>query len=233
MNTIAIITARGGSKRIPRKNVREFCGKPMIAWALQAARSCGLFDTVMVSTEDEEIAAVAKQYGAEVPFLRSEENADDFATTSDVLTEVLDRYERQGQVFDIACCLYPTAPFVTADLLSDAFRRFAESDADTLMPVVRFSYPVQRAYVEQNGLLVMAHPEYRDMRSQDLTPHFHDAGQFYFFRPERLKQHGSLIGDRILPMELPESAVQDIDTEEDWTLAAMKFRLAAGEEPHA
>lgn len=225
MHTLAIITARGGSKRIPRKNIRDFCGKPMIAWSVGAALESGIFDTVMVSTDDEEIATVAKQCGAAVPFLRSADTADDFATTSDVLLEVLAAYETQGQSFDLVCCLYPTAPFVTADDLRKAQERFAKSDADTLIPVVRFSYPVQRAWVEEDGLLVMAQPEYRDTRSQDLTPHFHDAGQFYFFRPESLRKYGSFLQGKILPLELPETKVQDIDTEEDWEIAEMKFRL--------
>ena len=233
MHTLAIITARGGSKRIPRKNIRDFCGKPMIAWSVEAALESGVFDTVMVSTDDDEIAEIAKHCGAAVPFLRSEANANDFATTSDVLLEVLDRYEQQGQTFDLACCIYPTAPFVTADDLRKAQERFAGSDADALIPVVRFSYPVQRALVEEDGLLVMAQPEYRDTRSQDLTPHFHDAGQFYFFRPESLRKYGTLLAGRILPMEIPESRVQDIDTEEDWAIAEMKFRLLCAAEEGA
>ncbi|MBQ6733410.1 MAG: pseudaminic acid cytidylyltransferase [Lachnospiraceae bacterium] len=225
MHTLAIITARGGSKRIPRKNIRDFCGKPMIAWSVGAALESGVFDTVMVSTDDEEIAEIAKRCGAAVPFLRSADTADDFATTADVMQEVLAQYEAQGERFDLVCCLYPTAPFVKAGVLRDAYERFAKSDADSLIPVVRFSYPVQRAFVEEDGLLVMAHPEYRDTRSQDLTPHFHDAGQFYFFRPESLRKYGSFLQGKILPLELPETKVQDIDTEEDWEIAEMKFRL--------
>ena len=179
---IAIITARGGSKRIPRKNIKEFCGKPILAYSIQAAADSGIFDTVMVSTDDEEIAEIAKQYGAEVPFYRSAETANDFATTNDVLLEVLAEYEKRGQKFDMAVCIYPTAPFVTAKKLKCAVEQLSESDADTLIPVVAFSYPPQRAMIVEEGRLVFEYPQYLDSRSQDLTPHYHDVGQFYVFR---------------------------------------------------
>lgn len=225
MKMLAVITARGGSKRIPRKNIKEFCGKPILAYSIEAAIGAGIFDTVMVSTEDEEIAEIAKQYGAEVPFFRSEETSGDFATTNDVLLEVLAEYENRGQHFDIGCCIYPTAPFVTADKLKMAAEKLTNSDADTLIPVVSFSYPPQRAMVEENGKLVFLYPQYLDSRSQDLVPHFHDVGQFYLFKTEAFRKNKKLMLGNIIPMEVSEMEVQDIDNQVDWELAELKYRL--------
>lgn len=151
MRKIAIITARGGSKRIPKKNIREFCGLPIIAYSIKAALKCGLFDVVMVSTDSEEIAAVAKGYGAAVPFMRSAATSDDYATTADVLAEVIGEYRARGEEFDTMCCIYPTAPFVTAEKLTRAYETFAAADAEMLEPVVPFSYPPQRALVSRGG----------------------------------------------------------------------------------
>ena len=226
MSSIAIITARGGSKRIPHKNIRDFCGKPILAYSVEAALQAGCFDEVMVSTDDPEIAEIAKKYGASVPFFRSPETSGDFAGTAEVLLEVLQEYEKRGQTFDLACILYPTAPFVTAAVLAEGARKMTEvSDADSLLPVVRFSYPVQRSLVERDGVLIFEQPGYLTSRSQDLEPHFHDAGQFVFFRPESLRKNGNLLLGKILPMEIPETRVQDIDNETDWKLAEVKYRL--------
>lgn len=222
---IAIITARGGSKRIPRKNIREFCGKPILAYSIQAAADSGIFDTVMVSTDDEEIAEIARRYGAEVPFYRSAETANDFATTNDVLLEVLAEYEKRGQKFDMAVCIYPTAPFVTAQKLRAAVEKLAESDADTLIPVVAFSYPPQRAMIVENERLVFEYPQYLDSRSQDLTPHYHDVGQFYVFRTKAFQVNKKLMVGNILPLVVSELEVQDIDNQTDWEIAEMKYRL--------
>lgn len=224
MGKIAIITARGGSKRIPRKNIREFCGKPILAYSIEAARESGLFDTVMVSTEDEEIAQIARRYGAEVPFYRSEQTAGDFATTNDVLLEVLEEYEKRGKQYDLGCCIYPTAPFVTADKLKCAVKRLESSDADTLIPVVSFSYPPQRAMVEREGRLVFLYPQYLDTRSQDLEPHYHDVGQFYLFYTEAFRKNRKLMVGNILPYVVPETEVQDIDNQTDWEIAELKYR---------
>lgn len=225
MKKIAIITARGGSKRIPRKNIKDFCGKPILAYSIEAAVSSGLFDTVMVSTEDEEIAEAAKKYGAEVPFYRSEKTAGDFATTNDVLLEVLEEYKKQGQEFELACCIYPTAPFVSAGKLKKAMGELENSDADTLIPVVPFSYPPQRAMVVREGRLVFFQPEYMDSRSQDLEPHYHDVGQFYVFRTEAFERNRKLMLGNILPFVISELEVQDIDNESDWKIAEMKYKL--------
>lgn len=225
MKTLAMITARGGSKRIPRKNIKEFNGKPIIAYSIEAALASGVFDEVMVSTDDEEIAEIAKKYGAKVPFYRSEKTANDFATTVDVIEEVLNTYKDRGEEFDIFCCIYPTAPFITAKRLKDAVEELSASDADSLIPVVRFSYPPQRAMEIHDGKLVFRQPENLSKRSQDLEPHFHDAGQFYVVRSESFfKNHGIMVGN-ILPMELSELEVQDIDNEVDWKLAELKYNL--------
>ena len=225
MSRIAIITARGGSKRIPRKNILDFCGKPILAYSIEAALKSGLFDTVMVSTEDKEIAEIAKKYGAEVPFYRSEKTAGDFATTNDVLFEVLDEYEKMGQHFDVGVCIYPTAPFVTAEKLFEAVTKLEKEDGDSLIPVVRFSYPPQRAMVEREGILVFHQPEYIDSRSQDLEPHFHDVGQFYVFNTDRYRANGKLMLGKVIPLEVSELEVQDIDNMTDWKLAELKYRL--------
>lgn len=225
MKRLAIITARGGSKRIPRKNIKEFCGKPIIAYSIEAAIGSGVFDTVMVSTDDEEIAAIGKKYGAEVPFYRSEATANDYATTTDVLMEVIDEYEKLGEHYDMACCIYPTAPFVSADRLKEAMDKLADSDADSLIPVVGFSYPPQRAMVIEDGSLVFKYDEYLTTRSQDLEKQYHDAGQFYAFRTDSLKKNGNLLKGHILPLILEELEVQDIDTLVDWKLAELKYNL--------
>jgi len=222
---IAIITARGGSKRIPRKNIKEFCGKPILAYSIEAAVQSGIFDTVMVSTDDEEIAAIAKQYGAEVPFYRSAETANDFATTNDVLLEVIAEYEKRGQKFDLGVCIYPTAPFVTAEKLKNAVDQLERSDAETLIPVVSFSYPPQRAMIVEEGRLVFEYPQYLDSRSQDLVPHYHDVGQFYVFRTKSFQKNKKLMVGNILPLVVSELEVQDIDNLTDWAIAEMKYRL--------
>ena len=225
MKTIAIITARGGSKRIPRKNIREFCGRPILAYSVEAAVASGMFDCVMVSTDDEEIAEIAKKYGAEIPFFRSEKTANDYASTSEVLLEVLEEYEKRGEQFDIGCCIYPTAPFVTGAKLKHAVEKLAECDADSLIPVVAFSYPPQRALVMEEGRLIFRYPEYLDSRSQDLQLHYHDAGQFYVFRTAAFRRTGKVMSGNILPLVVSELEVQDIDSLTDWRIAEMKYRL--------
>ena len=227
MKSVAIITARGGSKRIPGKNIREFCGKPILAYSIEAALKSGMFDHVMVSTDDGEIAETARRYGGEVPFFRSGETAGDYATTNDVLLEVLEEYEKRGEHFELGCCIYPTAPFVTAGKLAAAVKRLLDSDADTLIPVVRFSYPPQRAMLVRNERLVFGQPEYMDSRSQDLEPHYHDVGQFYIFRTEAFRKNRKLMLGNILPLVVPETEVQDIDTLTDWEIAEIKYRRLA------
>lgn len=225
MKKIAIITARGGSKRIPRKNIKEFCGKPILAYSIEAALSSGIFDTVMVSTDDEEIAQIAKEYGAQVPFLRSEKTANDFASTADVISEVLEEYEKRDEHFDAFCCIYPTAPFLTGGRLKEAARLLEEKAADGVVPVVRFGFPPQRCVVMKDGFLTFKWPENRLARSQDLEPFYHDAGQFYFLKTESFKEQKQMFPAKTVPLVLEELEVQDIDNEVDWKMAEVKFRM--------
>lgn len=225
MSSIAIITARGGSKRIPRKNIKEFCGKPILLYSLEAALNSGRFDEVMVSTDDEEIANLAKQAGAAVPFLRSEKTSGDFATTADVIEEVLNEYSKQGKDFDTACILYPTAPFVTSDKLKNAMDLLIDDRADSVIPVVQFSFPPQRAFVNRDGKIQFANKDFAKTRSQDLEPMFHDCGQFVCFKTEVFLKKRTLVTDNTRGIVCPESEVQDIDTFEDWILAELKYKL--------
>lgn len=223
--TIAIITARGGSKRIPRKNIKEFCGRPIIQYPIEAALRSKVFSEVMVSTDSEEIAAIAKASGAKVPFLRTAQTSDDYATTSDVLKEVLFSYRSIGQDFDQGCCIYPTAPFITSDILIDAMDQLSVSDADTVLPIVAYSFPPQRAIVVREGLAQMQFPENLNIRSQDLEPIYHDAGQFYAFRVQSFLDKEKLLSGKIIPIIRSDLEVQDIDNEEDWAIAEMKYCL--------
>jgi N-acylneuraminate cytidylyltransferase len=224
MKKIAIITARGGSKRIPYKNIKEFCGKPILAYSIEAALNSKIFDTVMVSTDDEKIANIAREYGAKVPFYRSEKTSNDYASTNDVLLEVLEEYENRGEHYDLACCIYPTAPFITPEKLKTAVDTLTKSDADTLIPVVAFSYPPQRAMVIREDKLVFKNPEYMESRSQDLEKQYHDVGQFYVFKTEPYKQTKNLMLGNIIPMEISELEVQDIDNPTDWEIAEIKYQ---------
>lgn len=225
MSNLAIITARGGSKRIPRKNIRPFLGKPILAYSIDAALQSGLFDEVMVSTDDNEIADIARQHGASVPFLRKPETSDDYATTADVLIEVLRQYAKQGKVFDYACGLYPTAPFVTAGLLQNAFATLIENRFDTVYPVQPFNFPIQRAVFLRDNQVQWYQPEHALTRSQDLEPAYHDAGQFYFFQATSFLQNNRLITNNSGGIIISEMQAQDIDTETDWQLAELKFKL--------
>lgn len=225
MHMLAIITARGGSKRIPHKNIKKFCGKEILAYSIEAARRSQVFEEVMVSTDDVEIAEVAKKYGAAVPFMRSERASDDFADTDTVLREVVQEYKKRGVMVKEFCCLYPTAPFVTGEVLREAYEHFRETGADELVPVVRFSYPPQRGFVLDGADLLYRWPEYKDKRSQDIEPIYHDAGQFYFMRSSALFRSSESEYKRVAFI-LDEMQVQDIDTVEDWELAELKFRMS-------
>lgn len=225
MKSAAIITARGGSRRIPRKNIKPFLGRPILEYSIEAALQAELFDEVMVSTDDEEIAQVAGRAGAKVPFFRSEGTSDDFATTADVITEVLAGYERMGAAFDSVCCIYPTAPFVTSDMLRRAMVLLAQEQADCVIPVVRFSFPPQRGVVVREGRLSPKWPENMAKRSQDLEPLYHDCGQFYCLNVESFKKQKKIWMENAVPFIQDEKYVQDIDTLKDWEVAEMKYRL--------
>lgn len=220
---VAVITARGGSKRIPKKNIKEFCGKPILAYSIEAALESQLFEEVMVSTDSQEIADIAIKYGASVPFMRSEKTSDDYATTNDVLKEVLSEYANRGKNFDTLVCIYPTAPFVTAKKLQDAINIVDKEGADSLTPVVKFSFPPQRAFVIRDGSLKYQYPECAPMRSQDLEPIYHDCGQFYVMNAQKLINDEP--ANKCVPLIVSELEVQDIDNEEDWKMAEMKYQM--------
>lgn len=222
---VAIIPARGGSKRIPRKNIRPFLGRPIIAYSIETAINSGLFDEVMVSTDDQEIATIAKEYGAHVPFFRSPETSNDHAGIAEVIREVLLRYEELGSKFDLFCCILPTAPLIIAEDLKGAKVALEKGAFDSVFPVVRFSYPIQRALRRENGRTVMIWPENYNKRSQDLEPAYHDCGQFYWMGTEAFLNAGKIFTDKSGSIELPEIRVQDIDTEEDWKICEMKHSL--------
>lgn len=223
--SLALITARGGSKRIPKKNIREFCGKPILCYSIEAALASGAFDEVMVSTDSEEIAEVARKAGAKIPFYRSDDTAGDYATTAQVVEEVLSQYEEQGSNFDYVCVIYPTAPFITAEKLQDAMAKLESTGADTVSPVVRFSYPPQRGFVIEDGVTHLKWPQYRTARSQDLEPFYHDCGQFYCLRVDSFEKQRQIFMEHMVSIEMPESQVQDIDTLEDWKIAELKYKL--------
>lgn len=230
-NNLAIITARGGSKRIPRKNIKDFLGKPMLAYAIEIAQKSNLFSQIMVSTEDQEIAEVAKKYGAQIPFMRSAETANDYASTFDVLDEVVTMYHKANQSFDHICCIYPCVPLLESQHLIDAYQKFIETpNISSLMPVVRFSYPIQRAVVayEEQGktLLKYREPQYEKSRSQDLEPTFHDVGMFYWYTNDYfslVKENPDQV--KISMFELEEKYVQDIDNPSDWEMAELKYKI--------
>lgn len=228
MTSVAIITARGGSKRIPRKNIRPFLGRPIIAYSIEAALQSGLFDEVMVSTDDDEIANVAREHGAVVPFMRSIKASDDHATTAEALAEVIGEYRQRSRAFDFACCIYPTAPFVTADKLRRAFDKLSHSDADLVLPIARFAFPIWRSFRLEGDRVAYNWPEYAPMRSQDLPPAYQDAGQFYFFRTGILRGSRLLVTDNSIGIEVDEVEVQDIDREADWRLAEIKYQMMTG-----
>ncbi|MCI5058029.1 MAG: pseudaminic acid cytidylyltransferase [Flavobacteriales bacterium] len=230
MKTIAIIPARGGSKRIPRKNIKNFHGRPIISYAIELALKSNLFDEVMVTTDDEEIAQIAKQEGASVPFLRSAKNADDFATTADVLFEVFDFYEKQNEKFDIGCCIYPTSPLVQEKLLKETFQKLKTGNFDSVFPVLNFSYPIQRSLKIDNDKVKMVWPEHLNSRSQDLEERYHDAGQFYWFSISSFKEKKTLFTDNSGAVPISELEAQDIDNPSDWKVAELKYQLIQNQE---
>lgn len=226
MSTIAIIPARGGSKRIPKKNIRTFNGKPIIAYSIEAALQAGCFDSVVVSTDEAEIAEIARAYGASVPFMRSAENSNDHAGLAEVALEVIERYESEIAPVEKFCLILATAPFVSGTRILQGFKALENRVIDAAVPVVRFSYPPQRGFrIDGEGRARMLHPELYASRSQDLEVVFHDCGQFYWIRKEALAREKRFFVENTAAIELPESEVQDIDTEEDWKIAELKFAM--------
>lgn len=223
---ICLIPARGGSKRIPRKNIRSFCGKPMIAWSIAAAHYSGCFDQVIVSTDDEEIANLARAHGASIPFIRPAHLADDHANTKDVVTHALSWMEQQDMRCDALCCLYATAPFVQAEDLQQSLRLLIDSRPDTVVfAASSFPFPIQRAiHLDADGYSQMFQPEYFSSRSQDLVEAYHDAGQFYWATPQTWANVVNFF-EGMRPLILPRWRVQDIDNEEDWMRAELLQQL--------
>lgn len=226
MNNLAIILARGGSKRIPRKNIKDFLGKPIIAYSIEAALKSGLFDEVMVSTDDEEIAMIAKKYGAKVPFLRTKKTANDYATTFDVIDEVLEKYKELNKTFDFACCLYACAPFVSDSKIAHGFKILQINNFDSVFPVMSLGFPIQRALkMGADNKISYFYPEFSLTRSQDLELSFHDAGQFYWMNTEKCLQLKKIVTNNSGSIIISEMEGQDIDNEIDWKLAELKYEL--------
>jgi pseudaminic acid cytidylyltransferase len=226
---LAVIPARGGSKRIPRKNIKLFCGRPIISWSIEAALQSRCFDRVIVSTDDAEIAEVSQKCGAEVPFVRPAELSDDHTGTTDVIAHAIDWFVAQGETHEQVCCLYATAPFVTSVDLCEGLKMLNESGADYAFSVTSYAFPIQRAIrINVAQRVEMFTPEYFNSRSQDLEQAFHDAGQFYWGRANAWQKKTSIFGSTSSPVLLPRFRVQDIDTEEDWLDAELKFKVLMG-----
>ena len=226
MSKLAIIPARGGSKRIPKKNINFFLGKPIIAYAIETAINSKLFEEVMVSTDDHEIAEIALSYGAKVPFKRSEKNSNDFATTVDVIKEVILSYNNLGIKFEYASCIYPCTPLLSKERLLESFYLLEEKNLDCVFPVIKYGFPIQRAVrINDKGLIEMFQPEHLKARSQDLELSFHDAGQFYSFNINSLISKQKLVTDNTGYIEVSEMEAQDIDNLVDWELAELKYRI--------
>lgn len=226
---LAVIPARGGSKRIPRKNVRAFGGRPMLAWSIAAAQDSGCFDRIVVSTDDPEIAEVARRCGAEVPFLRPAHLADDHTPTVPVIAHAIEWQQAHGESPEAACCIYATAPFVRAEDLRRGWEMLRDGGVDYAFSVTRYAFPIQRAIrITAKGRVAMFQPEHLNTRSQDLEEAFHDAGQFYWGRAQAWLEGRPIFSDASAPVILPRHRVQDIDTPEDWERAEWLFKAMQG-----
>ncbi|MFZ1705113.1 MAG: pseudaminic acid cytidylyltransferase [Saprospiraceae bacterium] len=228
MANLCIIPARGGSKRIPRKNIKEFLGKPMLSYPILLAKESNLFDEIMVSTDDTEIAEIATQYGATVPFKRSLETSNDFATTAEVIVEVLQKYREEGLSFENVCCLYPCTPLLEVKHVQNAFDVFLTEKNDSLVPIVSYEFPIQRALrIEQNRTRFVS-SEHALTRSQDLEPNYHDTGQFYWLNVFSFLESKQIIGLNCGFIIMDEMYCQDIDVETDWRMAELKYKINHG-----
>jgi len=222
---LAIIPARGGSKRIPRKNMKLFLGKPIIQYSIESALNANLFDEIMVSTDDIQIAEISKSLGANVPFMRSKKNSNDYAGTSEVIFEVLREYQNRNILFDYCCSIYPTAPLIKVKNIVAGFNLLKEKNYDSFFPVVKYSHPIQRSYQIVNDKLVMNREVNLYKRTQDLTPNFHDSGQFYWLKVDKFMNKKQIYTDNTGAIILSELEMQDIDNEDDWKIAEMKYKL--------
>jgi pseudaminic acid cytidylyltransferase len=225
MHSIAIIPARGGSKRIPGKNIKDFAGRPIISYSIETARKSGLFDRIIVSTDSEEIASVARKFDSEVPFMRPDELSDDFTNTAEVLLHALSWLKKNGALPTYFCCIYATAPFIQAESLKEGLACLKQKDAVTAFSVTRFSYPILKALeTDRSGYLKMVWPDQKNRRSNDLPETYHDAGQFYWAHTKRFLIEKTLFSSKAIPVVLPRHLVQDIDTPEDWEVAQHMYR---------
>lgn len=230
MSRVAIIPARGGSKRIPRKNVKAFCGKPMIAWSIEAAKASGCFDRILVSTDDDEIAGVAREWGADAPFMRPRELSDDYTGTLPVIRHAVEWLNHNDAPVAYACCLYATAPFVTAGSLQEGLQLIKDTGSSYAFSVTSYAFPIQRAIrLTEAGRVAMFNPEHFLTRSQDLEEAWHDAGQFYWGTAQAWCEERPIFGETSVPVKLPRHRVQDIDTPEDWARAEWLFRALQAE----
>lgn len=225
MSNLCIIPARGGSKRIPRKNIRPFLGKPIIAYSIEAALNSALFDEVMVSTDDAEIAEIALKYGAKVPFMRTEKTSNDYATTFDVIEEVLIKYKDTNKHYDVVCCIYACAPFITSNKLTESHKMLEINNYDSVFPVIPFGFPIQRSLKFEEDKIKFFYPEFSLSRSQDLEKSYHDAGQFYWMQTNKCLEQKKILTENSGSIIISEMEGQDIDNEVDWKLAELKYEL--------
>ena len=221
---IAIIPARGGSKRIPKKNIKEFFGKPIMVWSIEAAKKCKLFDRIIVSTDNHEIASIAKQHGADVPFMRPKHLADDYTGTNAVVKDVIQNIHKNGEQVSYVCCIYATAPFISSEYLIKAYQDLITQNKSYAFSVTTFSFPVERSFViNQSNEIENLFPDMTLSRSQDLQEVYHDAGQFYWGLADALLNDVPIFSKHSIPIILPRYLVQDIDTIEDWKRAELMF----------
>lgn len=225
-NNLCIIPARGGSKRIPRKNIRDFFGKPIIAYSIEIALKSNLFDEVIVSTNDEEIAEISKNYGASVPFLRSKKNSSDTASTFDVIEEVINQIKKLNKFYQHCCCIYPCSPFITNEILEKAYDNLINNELDSTFPIIKYGHPIQRAFkIDKKGKLKYIQDKYHLSRSQDLKDSYYDAGQFYWMDILKVLKNQRIVSKNSGGIIIEELNAQDIDNEVDWRLAELKFKL--------
>ena len=226
MSVIAVIPARGGSKRIPHKNIKTFCGKPMIAYSIEAAKNAGIFERIIVSTDSKEIASTAKEFSAEVPFMRPCDLSDDYTGTDAVILHALKWLMEDGEKIDYICCIYATAPFVKAEYIIKGYNILCENNAASCFSVTTYPFPIFRSLkINNQNRLEMFWPEYRETRSQDLPEAYHDAGQFYWANAKKYLKEKQFYSKDAIPVVLPRYLVQDIDTPEDWETAEKMYSV--------
>lgn len=223
MHNLLIIPARGGSKRIPKKNIKYFNEKPIIAWVIEEAKDCDFFNEIMVSTDDLSIAEISEKYGAKVPFYRSEKTANDFATLTEVILEVIDQYKNIGKSFDNICCILPTAALITKNRILEGYHKLISNNYKTVVPVIKYSYPIQRSLKQDNGVLSLREKEHINSRSQDLEDYYHDSGQFYWINTEHFLSEKKIFTDNTGYIEIKEFEAQDVDTFDDWQMLELKY----------